>query len=53
MKDETTVMMMNRFTRGYPTSEYICNECGATFIDSDDNYAYCPYCGRRIVDDKE
>ena len=25
--------------------------CG--FLDRDDNYAYCPYCGRKIVEEKE
>lgn len=51
--EETTVTEMNYFVHDYPLTEYACDECGAGFIDSDDNYAYCPYCGRRIVDDKE
>ena len=32
---------------------YECNECGAVFLDRDDNYKYCPYCGREIVYGKE
>lgn len=27
---------------------YRCNSCNATFIDQDNNYRYCPYCGRMI-----
>ena len=44
---------MNYFVHDYPLTEYACDECGAGFIDRDDNYAYCPYCGRKIVDGKE
>lgn len=51
--EETTVVEMNHFTRGYPISEYMCYECEAIFLDHDDNYHYCPYCGRKIVEGKE
>lgn len=50
--EETTVTVMNRYTC-YPVSEYMCNECGDIFVDSNDNYRLCPYCGRKIVDKKE
>ena len=46
--EKTTVTEINHFTRGYPLSEYMCDECGDIFIDRDDNYAFCPYCGRKI-----
>ncbi len=36
-----------------PMMEYACNECGCKFIDRNRNYKYCPYCGRKIVDQKE
>lgn len=26
-----------------------CDECGAVFLDRDDDYKYCPYCGRKIT----
>lgn len=32
----------------YPMMEYACDECGARFIDRDENYQYCPHCGRKI-----
>lgn len=53
MKETTTVTEMNYFVHDYPLTEYVCNECGAGFIDRDDNYEFCPYCGRKIVDKKE
>lgn len=37
----------------FPITLYECNECGAVFIDRDNNYEFCPYCGRKIVDQKE
>ena len=45
--EETTVTVMNRYTC-YPVSEYMFNECGDIFVDSNDNYQYCPHCGRKI-----
>lgn len=50
--EKTTVTVMNRYTC-YPVSEYMCDECGDIFVDSNDNYQYCPHCGRKIVDEKE
>lgn len=32
---------------------YVCGECGEKFLDRDDNYKFCPYCGRKIVNSKE
>lgn len=32
---------------------YECTTCGSRFIDINDNYRLCPYCGRKIVDSKE
>lgn len=51
-EQETTVTVMNRYTC-YPVSEYMCDECGDIFVDPNDNYQYCPYCGRKIVEGKE
>ena len=34
-------------------TEYKCTKCDANFLDRNDNYAFCPYCGRKIVDKKE
>lgn len=51
--NKTTVTEMDYFVQDYPLTEYACDECGASFIDRDDNYKFCPYCGRKIVDQKE
>mgnify|MGYP004506285719 FL=1 len=51
--NKTTVTEMSYFVHDYPLTEYACDECGAGFIDRDDNYQYCPYCGRKIVVDKK
>lgn len=32
---------------------YQCTKCEFKFIDVDDNFVYCPCCGRKIVDSKE
>lgn len=29
-------------------SRYRCLSCKASFLDTDANYQYCPYCGRKI-----
>ncbi len=50
--EETTVTVMNRY-KYYPVTEYMCDECGDIFVDPNDNYQYCPYCGRKIVEGKE
>lgn len=51
--NETTVTEMNREAYCYPVSEYMCDECGDIFLDRDDNYQYCPYCGRKIIEADE
>lgn len=51
--NKTTVTEMDYSVYDYPLTGYACDECGAGFIDRDDNYAYCPYCGRKIVNKKE
>lgn len=53
IKEETTVIKLGYFTRYYRITGYECTECKAKFLDRDDNYQYCPYCGRKIVDNKE
>lgn len=50
--EETTVTVINRY-KYYPVSECMCDECGDIFVDPNDNYQYCPHCGRKIVDEKE
>ena len=32
---------------------YQCTKCEFKFIDIDDNFVYCPGCGRMIVADEE
>lgn len=51
--EETTVVGLKFFAYISPITEYECTECKAKFLDRDDNYAYCPYCGRKIVNEKE
>ena len=51
--NKTTVTEMDYSVYDYPLTGYACDECGAGFIDRDDNYAFCPYCGRKIVEEKE
>jgi DNA-directed RNA polymerase subunit RPC12/RpoP len=51
--EETTVTEQSYDVHIYPITEYKCEKCGANFLDCDDNYAYCPYCGRKIVIEKE
>lgn len=53
MEETTTVIERNYSTRFYRIAKYECTKCKARFLDRDDNYAYCPYCGRKIVDNKE
>lgn len=51
--EKTTVTELKFFAYISPITEYECAECKAKFLDRDDNYQYCPYCGRKIVDKKE
>lgn len=51
--EETTVSEISCSVYDYPMMEYACDECGVRFIDRDENYQYCPHCGRKIVDKKE
>lgn len=48
--EETTVTEVKYYSEyDEPIIEYTCSECGENFLDRDDNYAYCPYCGRKIT----
>ena len=51
-KEETTVIELSCCVPNYQITEYECTKCEASFLDRDDNYAYCPHCGRKIVDEK-
>lgn len=51
--EETTVTEQSFGVHLYLVTEYECTKCGAKFLDRNDNYAFCPYCGRKIVDKKE
>lgn len=31
-----------------PISRYRCLSCKASFLDANDDYQFCPYCGRKI-----
>ena len=46
--EEIRVSEVSYSVYDYPMMEYACDECGARFIDHDENYQYCPYCGRKI-----
>ncbi len=48
--EETTIEYVDFKSRSYPISKYKCLSCKARFLDVDDNYVYCPYCGKRIVE---
>lgn len=50
---ETTTTEQNFGVHLYLVTEYKCTKCDANFLDRNDNYAFCPYCGRKIVDKKE
>lgn len=52
---EETMVIMEKYYSEYdsPIISYVCGECGEKFLDRDDNYKYCPYCGRKIIHSKE
>lgn len=50
---KTTVTEVSYQTYQCRITEYACDKCGSVFLDYNDNYQYCPYCGRKIVDKKE
>lgn len=54
-KVEETMVIMEKYYSEYdsPIISYVCGECGEKFLDRDDNYRFCPYCGRKIVYGKE
>lgn len=47
---ETKVQRLDYFRFGYPVFSYQCEECGARYIDTNDNFQFCPYCGRKITE---
>nr|DAY82744.1 MAG TPA: DNA-directed RNA polymerase II subunit [Caudoviricetes sp.] len=48
--EETTVTGIYCYPDyNFPITLYECNECGAVFLDRDDDYQFCPYCGRKIT----
>ena len=54
MEQETTVKKINTITVGSKTFSgramvYQCTMCQSRFVDMDDNYRLCPYCGRKII----
>ena len=50
LKQETTIKYIDCKSRSNPISKYKCLSCKAEFLDVDDNYVYCPYCGAKIVE---
>lgn len=50
-KVEETMVIMEKYYSEYdsPIISYVCGECGEKFLDRDDNYRFCPYCGRKIT----
>ena len=53
MEETTTVVELSDYVHPYRITEYECMACEGSFLDRDDNYAFCPYCGRKIVSEKE
>ena len=54
MEKETTVKKINTITVSSKTFSrramvYQCTMCQSRFVDMDDNYRLCPYCGRKII----
>ena len=54
MEQETTVKKNNTNTVGSKTFSgramvYKSTMCQSRFVDMDDNYRLCPYCGRKII----
>lgn len=54
MEQETTVKKINTITVSSKTFSgramvYQCTMCQSRFVDMDDNYRLCPYCGRKIA----
>lgn len=48
--EETTVTGIYCYPEyNFPITLYECTKCGAVFLDRDDNYKYCPHCGRKIT----
>lgn len=47
---EETMVIMEKYYSEYdsPIISYVCGECGEKFLDRDDNYKFCPHCGRKI-----
>lgn len=53
MEQETNVKKINTITVSSKTFSgramvYQCTMCQSRFVDMDDNYRLCPYCGRKI-----
>lgn len=51
--EETTVKQIGVDFIEIPLPEYRCDKCGAIFLNRSEDFQYCPYCGRKIVNDKE
>ncbi|WP_418576687.1 hypothetical protein [Phascolarctobacterium succinatutens] len=54
MEQETNVKKINTITVSSKTFSrramvYQCTMCQSRFVDMDDNYRLCPYCGRKII----
>ena len=52
--EETIVKKINVVTVSSKTFSkramvYQCATCQSRFVDMDDNYRLCPYCGRKII----
>lgn len=52
--DETTIKKINTVSVSSKTFSgraivYKCTTCQSRFVDMDNNYCLCPYCGRKII----
>ena len=53
LMNKTTVTELEYFIHDFPMTEYECDNCKEEFVDRNDDYIFCPYCGRKIVSKKE
>lgn len=53
MEKTTTVKQISVDVIETTLPEYSCDKCGAAFLDRSEDYRFCSYCGRKIVEEKE
>lgn len=53
LESETVLKVVDYLHFDYPVFRYLCKKCGAKYIDTLDNFKYCPFCGRLIKEIEE